>query len=1390
MDIAPAALDGARKRKNTDFAESEQTGKRQQVSKSVPYHSDDHGNDSLNEGTEDEYIASSDSDDTEQVRTRVKRQGRRHGHDPAQFTCSHGVEIPSHSSCSILQALQMDYSPLLACFVDVDAGRCMPLFSEQPGDNNDRRHQHLEVALKRIVDQRVAQLRSITYEQIHNHLMESGDVSVYPSFQAFWEHACLITLDQPFGNIPASQNDQCSGCLKWCASLSKHLFTYKNSAEHVGLNIRTGLKDTSLTVPLFGRGNSRLSSLQVRVRCPDSAKNDADTGDLLMSWICRQLPKETGPKAAKLALLDNGAYHWKLKGGNQTRAVQCTHMEGDQSDHAETSASQDILSTSCAVLSYFHLYRCPLLRSVVDPSKGCLLTKRQLSQALQLRVSGQPYAELLQHITELPHLELDKSPKELFSQVHCTIVFPSRESLPPGLAPHPQIYGLCTNCVIWVPGSRRSKPHSTDTKCSLSFIGKSVKLWGKLTKEADGHGAETPDNRYQIAYASETADDMPPMSTLLEPGKPCRIPRSPDLRDYEQPPRCLESFQLEVYYKHIFESSQGLERLVQLTELRPDYRPWWPQTKTDLKVEGILDAVGKAIGCLLRCGEGLLHAMHPRAREEGFGIPRKQYTTNSMASFSATGKKLFAVPLRFFSLYLRKMTKEYQGISPQIFADCIMPISQKTAFMQLLKIENPGQHWHTIVQLTQSILYTAFTTPILQQRSTTFVDLSLLLMARTKEGRWRFCRVQYHRCRGLLLLGRCILAVQNELDHNGQYLVDVAASFNKTYPESASGRIDDNPDDEHTDPMEYQHLSLGARAKYIGDQEVGGPKYLYGWVSSIASALATQLKDERRLSPGRPSAWVDNDTLEIYYPFCKLQADVGQLYSRARINVVRTMCCLRQLLQGCLDTHLREVSVQSFQDQADMDSIQPEARFQTKIDKAVKILTKLYMPHSSKTECRKIITEGQSFLQCILHALVYATGPPPRDDQLREIRYRGKVCSSRNLVILPSGHVAFVQLRLRTTSNIADPQYDRDSTVWVLPWQLGLAMLLYLHVYRPLELQAMGILRRDRDSSSQDTFKSYIFVKHRTSQIDQPSAWTTDHIRSVMAKNSDYSIRELRRIWTLVWEKSYQHIFEAALAPSVLDQQAQHTMRTAQTNYALSALRSRTGLSATELEHFVLVAEHHHEACFLNMPCVQNLPAKVHQSGPSIHSKLNYSFALSESQQRMLQNIDKPDFEEIFEVEAILRFCCNRRWQLDEIFCPQIYATMCDLIVDTELATRSLSGLDFSFQNANSLLDAVRHTSITSVAILLWISSHSAYNTERARQTQETNPWSEIWQHYAELSEADNVVWNAPNAWKQFMEGWVHFQSQRIRSHENGSGISGDESNSLHSLLARLSNAP
>jgi hypothetical protein len=225
--------------------------------------------------------------------------------------------------------------------------------------------------------------------------------------------------------------------------------------------------------------------------------------------------------------------------------------------------------------------------------------------------------------------------------------------------------------------------------------------------------------------------------------------------------------------------------------------------------------------------------------------------------------------------------------------------------------------------------------------------------------------------------------------------------------------------------------------------------------------------------------------------------------------------------------------------------------------------------HEGEEEERRCFLSTCTALQhSILKGMVYGMGAPPRAFQLTALLFTGP---DANLFL----HKGTTGIAFPKAKQKEQRIYD---TAWALPQALGAALLFYVGVIRPLEIEALGTLLGPEHSS-------HIFV--RLQQRHKSVKWNckvaSDDIGRWLEseKNSiPSSVPIIRQfVVSLLHEKGHGSLCTSPRTGGLekaIDDQAQHTKRVGDVHYGASALTKHAKMNTHIIESALSLSAVYH----------------------------------------------------------------------------------------------------------------------------------------------------------------------------------------------------------------------
>ena len=399
-------------------------------------------------------------------------------------------------------------------------------------------------------------------------------------------HSVAVQYPIP-GLAEPSLSHQCPLCHHWY----KRKLSTKGATLHNCSSLGSKSIGTFFSVPLLA---GERDDLRVKVSVPEhtylrkqlssisstsktvllaSPGNVTADSQLVKAWMDHSFWNVKGRNAPKLVKVANEAYEFIA----HDRTFRCVHGELPPLIH-------ETLYTGCAVLSYFQLYFCPLLKAAVNPLKKHLLCGQSLRNVFKSRQHGQQDEDLLAHV------------QSIFS----LLAMPERAALKldqPLLGlPAPQKVFLCQapGCQqIFAVGSRSKQHHyRSSSTCSNHPPIKTfaITLW------------PTESNRFRALMSQKWIDNLPKLTRTA-------------VHSYEDPPHLQDSGFLDHLREWEIESTSNILSAIAQLPSRTD-ASWtgWSEGSLTAKLDKCLLKINFFLGHYLADSELRLDTSSPVIR--------------------------------------------------------------------------------------------------------------------------------------------------------------------------------------------------------------------------------------------------------------------------------------------------------------------------------------------------------------------------------------------------------------------------------------------------------------------------------------------------------------------------------------------------------------------------------------------------------------------------------------------------------------------------------------------------------------------------------------------------------------------------------------------------------
>ncbi|KAH6905710.1 hypothetical protein BKA70DRAFT_1430580 [Coprinopsis sp. MPI-PUGE-AT-0042] len=272
----------------------------------------------------------------------------------------------------------------------------------------------------------------------------------------------------------------------------------------------------------------------------------------------------------------------------------------------------------------------------------------------------------------------------------------------------------------------------------------------------------------------------------------------------------------------------------------------------------------------------------------------------------------------------------------------------------------------------------------------------------------------------------------------------------------------------------------------------------------------------------------------------------------------------------------------------------------------------ILMLNSQPAHLDKFLDKSQEFLGAFAQALYLNTGIPPHAHQAIGLRYTADGEGDRHFML--DGNLGLL------IWNCAGKGYGyakkARNSVWHLPAQLTISLIIFLGVYRPVETHFVK-KRAMRDGTPQralDLLLTHIFCnpKRRANKLSKmPIVWSPDNLDVVLLSGPlQLSAYAHRILFSAIIDKCLAPLVHELQHPSILDDQGQHTKTTSLAHYAVLPLQYSTGFHFSGLQKQVLVCQALHAMNLLDKP-TRNTPqstAFTQDAAISVYKNIPHAF--------------------------------------------------------------------------------------------------------------------------------------------------------------------------------------
>lgn len=358
--------------------------------------------------------------------------------------------------------------------------------------------------------------------------------------------------------------------------------------------------------------------------------------------------------------------------------------------------------------------------------------------------------------------------------------------------------------------------------------------------------------------------------------------------------------------------------------------------------------------------------------------------------------------------------------------------------------------------------------------------------------------------------------------------------------------------------------------------------YTYGRIMSL---WTESLKVADLEQPSTRILWSSRgDSLTFSWAFIeerKFEHEaLQQLPSKQILRFEETFKCLFPLDIG---TQILGINLQAFEDSATADS-----PFQMTNDSGCMRLLSDSLCHAFKVDIaagnltpKDVLERGQDFLRMFLLCLYSgAVSVPPRSWQTTDLRYATDGNLPRNLRLI-DGHGVLVNPKASQSATLRLVPRD-DSSLWLLPSRVMLPLLLYLAIFRPVEI---SLAEKEYPGVPHEELRSYIFWK--PGRRSKSRRWSSDNVEHLLKSDGlQMEANACRILLSALLRRHFSSLLQHVDKVSVLDAQSQHSPRTGSRHYAVESLQQVTGTQYTAYEKQILVTQAMHAFHHLLPPII------------------------------------------------------------------------------------------------------------------------------------------------------------------------------------------------------------
>jgi len=231
---------------------------------------------------------------------------------------------------------------------------------------------------------------------------------------------------------------------------------------------------------------------------------------------------------------------------------------------------------------------------------------------------------------------------------------------------------------------------------------------------------------------------------------------------------------------------------------------------------------------------------------------------------------------------------------------------------------------------------------------------------------------------------------------------------------------------------------------------------------------------------------------------------------------------------------------------------------------------------------KDIFDNSQKFLAAFVCCFFVTTAVPPRSFQLADFRYATDGNSCRNFRLVDQRHGVFVNPKASATGICHDLAASlTNDSLWLLPPQMTKMLLLFLGVFRPVEI---ALAEDEFPKVSLKEMHFYVFSS--PGRRSKSLVWSAENVDCCLKSGDGLKMEGYahRLVYSAIIRQYLGNLLKEIDQGIVLDFQSQHSPRTAVGHYAVEHLQQTTGIHYTAHEKQMVIAQEMHALCSLVKP--------------------------------------------------------------------------------------------------------------------------------------------------------------------------------------------------------------